>query len=437
MPVQVEEAPIDHTRTVLTVQVGPEEIAAARSKAFSQYAKRLHVPGFRPGKAPAEVVKTRFADDIKRHCIEHLVGHVVEKELTARQLVPVDYPKLESVDWNGQPGGEFKFAVKFESAPKIEPKGLESLTAPDLPAALTETELDEAMESVRRRRAQLQAVESGAAAAGHIVVAELSGNEKGNADHTLPAKDHWVKIPVANAKPGDGDAMIGPHLIDAKEDETKIFEITYPKEAPPELAGKSFIMTAKIKKLYQEEVPALDEAFAKSLQCDSVAALREKVKTEVGAEKAAAVIGAQQGEILHQLRESNPTPLPEAMVSRETQARLQQVARNLAARGINPADAKDQLDELISREAHSARLAVHNTLLLDAIAESEGIYAGEEQVEMALVERAAQQGKSAALVRAELAKSGELEDLGISVRREQTLKHLVEKAKKIAPKPAK
>ena len=80
---------------------------------------------------------------------------------------------------------------------------------------------------------------------------------------------------------------------------------------------------------------------------------------------------------------------------------------------------------------------MHNTLLLDAIAETEGIYAGEEQVETALLERAAQQGKSAAVVRSELAKSGELEDLGISVRREQTLKHLVEKAKKIAPKPAK
>ncbi len=421
----------------LSGTVPADQVAAEYKHALKEISAEVRLPGFRPGKAPAEVVKTRFADDIKRHCIEHLVGHVVEKELTARQLVPVDYPKLESVDWDGKPGGEFKFAVKFESAPKIEPKGLESLTAPDLPAELTEAELDEAMESLRRRRAQLQAVESGAATAGQIVVAELSGNEKGNADHTLPAKDHWVKIPAKDAKPGDGDAMIGPHLIGANVDETKIFEITYPKEAPPELAGKSFIMTAKIKKLYQEEVPALDEAFAKTLQCDSVAALREKVKNEVGAEKAAAVIGAQQGEILHQLRESNPTPLPEAMVSRETQARLQQVARNLAARGINPADAKDQLDELISREAHSARLAVHNTLLLDAIAESEGIYAGEEQVEKAVTERAAQQGKSAALVRAELAKSGELEDLGISVRREQTLKHLVEKAKKVAPVAAK
>jgi trigger factor len=421
----------------LSGTVPQDQVAAEYKHALKEISAEVRLPGFRPGKAPAEVVKARFADDIKRHCIEHLVGHVVEKELTSRQLAPVDYPKLESIDWDGTPGGAFKFAVKFESAPKIEPKGLESLTAPDLPAALTDAELDEAMESLRRRRARLNALEGTIAAAGHVVVAELSGSEKGNADHALPPKDHFVKIPSGSGKPGDGDPLVGPHLLGVKADDSKIFEMAYPQEGPPELAGKVFIMTAKIKKLYSEEVPALDEAFAKELKCDSVAALREKVKIEVGAEKADAVRGAQQGEILHQLREANPAPLPEAMVSRETQARLQQVARTLAARGINPADAKDQLDELIAREAQSARIAVHNTLLLDAIAESEGIYAGEEGVEQAVAERAAQQGKSAALVRAELAKSGELEELGVSVRREQTLLHLVAKAKKVAPKPGK
>lgn len=426
----------------ITGTIPQDEVREEYAHALKEVSKQAPViPGFRRGKAPREVIIARHGSEIKEHCVNHLVNAVLGKEFEARKLQPVSNPDLATLDWDGTPEGAFSFVVRFETAPLIAPKGLDALTIPDLKLEVSEKEVDDALLSIRRRQGKLNIIEDGAALPGYIVVAELTGVEnnpaKGAQAIELPAKEHWIKLPDAGDPQRADNDLFGPALLGIKPGETKSFPVTYPKEADPVLSGKTFTMTAKAKKIYHEELPPLNDDFAKLAKFESLAALRVKMREQVEAEKANTIEDAQQGAILQQLRQINPAPLPEGMVQRELRSRLEQTIRNLAAQGLDPESAKEQWQELMKSEEASTRMAIHNTLLLDAIAEQEGIYPSEEKINDNLAKRAKLMGKNPETLRAELERSGELEIIGYSMRRQETLQQLAARAKKVPPPGAK
>ncbi len=421
----------------LSGAIPQEQVRAEFNHALKEIAKQVRLPGFRPGKAPADVVRVQYGEEIKSHTVEHLINDVLHHEFDARKLVPVANPQLTNVDWAGGPDDAFKFTVRFEIPPTFEVKGGESLTIPDYPTAIQEKEVDETLAAMRRRHGKLEAIENGAAEGGQVLVVELAGKDDKHPDHALPPKDHWVKLPDAkNPSPADND-LFGPHLIGMKVGDEKSFPVNYPESADPALAGKKFTMSAKAKKLYREELPALDDEFAKKLEFESLAALRAKVREQAEVEKKLAVEDAQRGAVLEQMRKANPVPMPEGLVQRELQNRLQNLARELVMRGLKAEDVKERWEELRGQEEASTRLAVHNTLILEQLAEQEGIYASEAAVNENIERRAKLAGKPAEAIRAELERTGEIEVVGESLRRAAALDSLLNKAKKIPPQAAK
>lgn len=427
-------SPLENCWQQLSGVIPAEQVRAEFKHAVKEVGKQLRMPGFRPGKAPESAVLARAGEEVRQHTVEHLVNDVLHNEFAVRKLVPVANPQLEKLEWDGTPDGKFEFSVKFEVPPVFEPKGIPALTVPDFKVEVTEKEVEEQIALMRRRHGKLEALENDAAAPGHVLVAELSG--AGPEGEALPPKDHWVKLPDAkNPSSADND-LFGPHLIGMKTGEEKQFPINYPADADPALAGKVFTMTAKAKKLYKEELPALDDEFAKKFEFDTLAALRDKVREQTAREKAMAVEDAQRGALLAQLREANPVPLPEGLIARELQNRLQNLAREMVARGLKAEDLKDRWEEMRQREEAGVKLAVHNTLILEMVAEQDGIYATDEALQEAIEARAKFSGKPVAHIRAELEQSGEIEYLGESLRRAEVLKTLLAGAKRVPPVPS-
>jgi trigger factor len=369
------------------------------------------VPGFRPGKVPATIIKKRFREQILHDVMHGLIPRAVDEALQERGIEPIDTPNIRDVAVEeGQP---LRFTAAIETVPPFDPGDLSTLHATKPPVAVTEDAVDQMLQRLRERAARSEPVAGRAAATGDTVVADLVRSTPQG-----PDRHENVSIELGSkANPPGFDA----ELAGLSPGDEKTFTVHFPDDyAVKEMAGTDVTYSTIVKELRRRVLPDLDDEFAKDLGAfDSLAALRDRVRADLQEEAEDNAKRHVRGELMKQLAQRITFELPASLVEHEIDRRLEEFARQLMQQNVDPRQAGIDWAQFREAQREPARLAVSGALVLDAIARRERLEVRPEEIDAEIERFAERAGRTPAALRAQFEKEGGVARLGTGLRREK------------------
>jgi trigger factor len=384
------------TARELEVEVSAEEVNAEWDKALLEYASRARLDGFRRGKAPREMVKRLFYQDIKDSVIESLAPRALRESLTRQNISPVGTPTISEVVFReGQP---FRFKAVVEVLPAFELPSYKKIRVIKREAVVEEEDVDRSLEELRQKSADYIPAEGRGVADGDYVVVEWKGKDI-QTKRFLPTEKVLVLAGHADNEKGLNESLMGTAPGEARK-----FVVSYPADhAQKKMAGKTVEYEIKVLSIKEKKVPELGDEWAKDLgEYENLAALRERVRQELKKARQDAARREMGDELVKGLVDRLQLELPGSLVDAEAVSILRGWAAQL------PADLPSgQVEELREKAKDQARRTLKSTLLLQKIASEEKLAVGDEEVEeeiraMAkrnnvplaqLVERVSQEGR--------------------------------------------
>jgi trigger factor len=415
------------TRTVLEIEVPAEDVQKAFDAVTRSYTRRAALPGFRKGKAPESVVSKRFADEIKGDVLEAVVPDALASAIEERKLSVLGRPHIEELKWD--PPGPIRFAARLDLKPAVDPGEYRGIPVEDVGVEPADEEVSKVVERIREAHAEFHPVEGRPAAAGDFAVADIAGSfveilVPGQNPRTFRDEKVTLEVGHADSMPEINDALRG-----AAPGETRRFRKSFPDDFPnDEFRGKTVDYEVTLAALKEKKLPALDDEFARAVsEGDTVETLREKVRTRLKREKEIERRRRFRRSILDALVGKREIPAPEVLVESETTAALRDYARYLAQSGVDPE--KEDWQKLQEEARPGAERRVREYLLLDAIAEHEGIQVSETELEAEFKRAAAERGVEPAVLREQMAKAGGIEALRDEMRLAKAADLLIASAK--------
>jgi trigger factor len=424
------------TRSI-QVEAPAEEVTKAFQKVTKRYSKLARIPGFRAGKVPPALIKSRFAREVRQEVLESLVSDKFRTALEAQHLRPVSQPQVSEMFLvEGQP---LKFTATFEVLPEFDVTGYDSVHIQRPDTTLTEDEYQDELRNVLDHHAVVEPVEEERAIVdgdwaeiefkGQIqdlaqVVGE-EGLENKPEGQEISGEDVLIEIGGKNTLPAFNEALRG-----AKVGQELTFEASYPSEfGDARLAGKTVAYDVTVKAIKKKIFPERDEEFAKQLgPYESWQDFETKLRERVSERKQEMMESETRNKLLDQIIARYKFPVPETFVQQQIDARLERGLRALAQQGMS-ADAMRQLDFTRLREAQREQ-AVHEveaSLVLDRIADQEGVIVSDEDMERELLMLSIQAREPMDTLRKRLAEDGSIDRIREQMRREKTGKALYEK----------
>jgi trigger factor len=408
----VEETPV---RKALAFEVEPETVQSEIDRRAKDLARKVRLPGFRPGKVPVEVVKKRFHGEILGEAAEAIVNRVVFEELDGRGLKPLAAPKVEEVKLEeGQP---MTFRAVFETLPLVELPEWKGLRVSAREPKVADEDVDREIDRLREEAARYDPVdEARPTRTGDYVLLDLTWKplDGGKGGH-----DESALIEIGNS---GNHADMNKGLEGLSLGETRDIDVAWGEDAAPAIAGKTVRYAVKLKGIKKKVVQAADDEFAKDLgEFESLAELREKTRRQLEAAEERRADRETKAALVEALVAKTEFEVPEALVERHMTARAESLARGLAYQGIDPRKVGVDWREYRASTREASVKAARADVLLDEIARREGIEAEETEVEAELARLAERTGRSREALRAQMAKEGDLAALAARIREEKTL----------------
>jgi trigger factor len=432
---KTEFTEVSETRKHLAFEVPPDVLEAEISRVARGYSRSAKVPGFRPGKVPATVVRQRYREQILYDVAHDLIPRLVGDALKERNLDPVSTPDIRDVVI--EEGKPLTFTADFETLPPIEPGDYSGISLRRPAAVLDVGAVDAALEHLQQRAARWHPIEDRPAAVGDTMLMDMTRTRRTRlvqlAGPTTPLAEDEKPESLPNVSVEIGATANPPgfddHLLGASVGDERSFTISYAADyAIQELAGATVDYTIVVKGLRRKELLPLDDEFAREVSdLETLGALRDRLREDMQLEKQHEADHKVRHDLLRELSARLRTA-PEALVEQEIDRRLEEFARRLLEQGIDPTKASVDWQDFRERQRDAASETVRSTLVLDEISRREGVEAGDEDVAKEIERFAERSGHTAAAVRARLEKEGAIERIRAGLVREKTMALLLEKA---------
>jgi trigger factor len=410
----------------ISVEIPAAEVTRETELQIQRYQKSARLPGFRAGHVPASVIRQRFGDGLKNDVIEALVPRHFRREAEKQGLIPVSQPRI--TDLHMHDGEPLRFKASFEVLPEIQVDGYKELRADKPAIAVSDEEVEQALTSVREQHATYTTVEGRALAEGDFAQASMDGKPKHGKDveaasaNPVHMDDVLIEIGGKNTVP-----EFSQNLTGVSSGEERTFDVSYPEDiSDKRLAGKTFVYTVKVNGIKQKSLPQLNDDFAKELgEFSSLEQVRKQIRENMEAEKRHTAEHAAKDKLVAELVKRNDFEVPESLVDRQIDLRLERGLRALAAQGMKMEDLKKMdLPRLRAGQRDQAVNDVKSSLLLERIAELERIEVSDEEVNRELEALAKQSKQTSEAVRARLTEDGGLDRIRMRIRSEKTLDFL-------------
>jgi trigger factor len=416
---KTELVDVNETRRQLTVEIPVGDVESAIERVTREYTKSARLPGFRPGRVPPGVVRQRFRAQILHDVAHDLIPRTIDDVLSSKGVEPVDTPDVKDVVV--EEGKPLSFTASFDVVPAFDPGNFGDIQLTRQPVAVDDDAVQQTLERLRERAARFEPVEGGVAE-GHTLVIDLERRATA-ADGTVQPPDTHEKVSIeigAPANPPGFDAEVTGMTVG----ESRSFTLSYPADyAVAELAGTSVAYTVHLKELRRRVVPALDDEFAKDLgeEIESLDALKARVRADLEAEAKDASERQLRADLLKQVAKRLPFPVPDALIDREIDRRVEDFARRLMSQQIDPRRANIDWAAFRQGQREPAQESVASALVLDQVARSENITVTEADLERELERYAERTGLTPAAVKARLEQEDGLGRMQVGLRRESTV----------------
>jgi len=408
------------TKREIQVEVPAEEVTRETDSLIQKYQKLARLPGFRRGHVPASIIRQRFAEDLKSEVVEALVPRHFRRETEKLGVLPVSQPRVS--DLHIHEGEPLRFKASFEVMPEIKVEGYKELRADKPTVTVTDEEVQESLESLREQHATFTAVEGRALADGDYAQVSLDGKPKEGEGKPVHMDDILVEIAGKNTMPEFTENLRG-----ASAGDERIFDVHYPEDSTDKrLAGKTLTYTVKVHSIKLKSLPEQNDDFAKTLgEFASLDEVRQRIREGMESERKHAAERESKDKLVAELVKRNDFEVPEALVDRQIDVRLERGLRALAAQGLKPEDMKKMdLNRLRAGQREQALQEVKASLLLDRIAGEEKIEVGDEEINAEIEALANQSKQTPEAIRARLTRDGALDRIRNRIRSEKTLDFL-------------
>ena len=418
MKVAVEE--IGACKRRLHVEEGPEVVQDAWEKAFKRVQKEARLPGFRKGKVPAGMIKLHFADDVRKEVARHLIPDVYRQALQETKLRPVEEPDLKEVTL--EEGAPLKFEAMVEIKPAIELGQYAGLTVKHAPKPFEDREVDEALEHLREQHAEFRTVER-PADVHDLAIMDYTLTPEGMDARTETG--YGFLIGSGAVMPEVEEAVIG--LFAGGERTARVrFPDDHRNEA---LRGKAGEAKVKVTEVKEKVLPALDDGLAKTVgQFDTLDALKEGVRRGLQSRRASENRQALEDAVTEAVLAGHPVEVPEALVLRQVGHLIEHTRERVRRQGMDPDKLPWDYGKLLEELKPGAVKAVRRSLVLEAIAEKEGLIPTDADVDAEVEKIAVANNRAVPAVRRIMQDSGDLDGLRHSLRETRTLEFLISKS---------
>jgi trigger factor len=447
-PAEEEEEVVDINMGCLRqveVEIPAEVVSKEWESVVKRYAKVARVPGFRKGKAPASLVRSRFADEIKGDVLESLMPQYFRDAVVKEGFRPISEPQVHSLEMEA--GNPIRFKAAFEIMPEIELGNYNEIKVDVPEVQVTDEDIEAELKRFQEQQASydpvnedrplqdgdfaqisFQAIAKEPAPSSAEGQPEASpaaeGTEaKPNPNQPVQVDEILVEIGGSNTLP-----EFTQNLRGAKPGEERVFEITYPADYyESRMAGKTFSYTTKINAIKKKTTPELNDDFAKELSQDfqTLDDLKNRLREGILSERRHQTVHEAQEKLLNQLAESHHFPVPETLIRRQIDFRLEQWLRGLAAQGMRTEDMK-RLDfkRLRATQRDAATKEVKANLLLQKIADAEKLEATDDEVNQEIHTLAQQTKQTPEAVQQRLNEQGGIDRIRNRIRADKALQFL-------------
>ncbi|WP_137597936.1 trigger factor [Paucilactobacillus kaifaensis] len=384
----------DTNKGTLTFDIDVDTIKKGIDQAFAKTKKTLTVPGFRKGRIPRQIFNQMYGEEaLYQDALNIVLPEAYEAAIKEAGIDPVDQPQLDVDSMEKDQPWVLKAVVTVKPDVKLgEYKGL---TVPKQSTRVLVKDVDAELEKKRQQQAELVLKEDKAAAKGDTVVIDYEGSVDGEKFDGGSADNYSLELGSNSFIPGFEDQLIGH-----KADENVDVKVTFPEDyQAKDLQGKEAIFKVTIHEVKEQQLPKLDDEFAKDVDedVDSLEELKTKTKEQLKEQKETAAHDAiEEAAIAQAVDNSEIKEIPQAMLDDDTNRQMQQYLANMQQQGINPEMyfqiTGTKQEDLQKQFAEDAERRVKTNLVLEAIVEAENIKPSQEEIDAEIKDLAQQYG---------------------------------------------
>lgn len=377
-------------KKLMRVEVDSQKVDEAFATVTKDFQKHASLPGFRPGKAPRDMVLRKYEKDIEEEVKKKLISESYRDALKEQKLDVLGYPDIEEIQFGR--GQALQFAATIETSPDFELPEYKGLPVQREARTVTEEDMIRALEALREQHVSFNTVDR-PAQTGDILVVNYTGTVEGKpiielapaAKGLTEQKNFWVETGANSFIPGFAEQLLG-----AKAGEKRSVTINFPAEfVTPELAGKQAAYEVDVVEVKEKALPALDDAFAKSFDAENLEKLREGVRHDLERELKYSQTKSLRTQIMKVLLGRVNFDLPESAVAQETRNVVYDIVRENQKRGISRELIEQEKDRIYDAAASGAKERVKASFLLQKIAEKEEIKITREEISTRVAQMAA------------------------------------------------
>ncbi len=385
---------LEHCHTEVLVNVDKDLWKKAQDKAFKKLAENITIDGFRPGKAPINMVKSRIDQGrMYNEAINEVLNPVYQDILANEDVKPMARPSFEVTKLSDE---ELEIKVIIVTAPEAELGKYTGIAIGKQTAEVSEEEVEASLNELRKQNATI-APKDGQAENGDIVVIDFEGSVDGAPFEGGKAENHELELGSHSFIEGFEDQLVGSSAgieVDVK--------VKFPENyGPDEIAGKDAVFHVKVNEVKQKILPELDDEFVKELNMpnvENVLQLKDSRREQLLKQKENANKSAYLDKLIEEIKKESKFDIPEEIIAEETENRKKDLENRLKQSGLdieqylvitrmNEEDLNKQLKE-------EAEKGLQSWLVLDTVGKKENIVITEEEVEFELAKMGEQYNMS-------------------------------------------
>lgn len=389
----------------IQVSVPPEAVKDAEDKAAKRYASTVRLPGFRPGKAPATVVRKKFGEAIRQEALESIVREAYQEFIEKESIKVAAQPHVHDLKF--EEGKPLTFELHLEVRPTIELARTNGFRIERPAATVTEEQLDQQIEQIRDEKATWSPVVEKPLLGDMVNVQIATGADAGE------GKSYPLVLGAGQAIPG-----IEELVMEAKPGETIERPVKWPDDFPDETQrAQTKTVRITVNEVKRKSAPALDDALAREVgDFESLDALRKAVRSDMERHAEHEVEANVRQQLIDQIIAANAFDVPKSWV--------QQFVQNYAEAYQVP---EDQREQFAGEFRAMAERQIRRDLVIETLAEKEGLTATEKELDARISELADKKGANPGQIYAQLEKSGRLKEMERSITEDKVFKWLLDK----------
>jgi trigger factor len=365
----------------MRVEVEAQKVDETFEAVAKDFRREANLPGFRPGKAPREMVLRKYEKDIQEEAKRKLISEAYRQAVEEEKLDVLGYPEIEEIQFGR--GQALQFAATIETAPEFELPEYKSLLVKREVRTVTDADVERALNMLREQRVSFKTVER-PVQAGDIAVVNYTGTCEGKpiteiaptAKGLTEQKGFWVEAKPDSFIPGFADQLLG-----AKAGDKRTVNVNFPAEfVTPQLAGKKGVYEVEVTEVKEKVLPPLDDELAKAYGAENLEKLQAGVRRDLENELKYKQEKTLRTELLRVLLGRVGFDLPETAVARETRNVVYDLVQENAKRGVSREVIEQQKEQIYSAATRNAKERVKLQFVLQKIAEKEDIKVSQEEI---------------------------------------------------------